>query len=130
MYTSKCVVLSLHSNEMIALFLGAGIFVSTFWGEPFNAGTHVLGNLAVVAFLSSSWNCYSEFRYPVHLPSFSVCLCDYGSLRQIPWCWDPNSAELLQSLPESHLLFSRVSVLEFPVRSVTCLFGCCGWVEK
>lgn len=52
--TSKCVVLSLHGNEMIALCLGAGIFVSTSWGEPFNAVTHVLGNLAVVAFLSSS----------------------------------------------------------------------------
>lgn len=74
MYTSKCVVLSLHGNEMIALFLGAGIFVSTFWGEPFNAGTHVLGNLAVVAFLSSSWNCYSEFRYPVHLPLVYACV--------------------------------------------------------
>lgn len=50
--TSKCVVLSLHGNEMIALFLGAGIFVYTFWGEPFNAVT--LGNLTVVAFLSTS----------------------------------------------------------------------------
>lgn len=96
--TSKCVVLSLHGNEMIALFLGAGIFVYTFWGEPFNAVT--LGNLTVVAFLSTSWNCYLEFRYPLHLPSFSVCICDYGSVHQIRWCWDPNSAELLQSLPE------------------------------
>lgn len=95
--TSKCIVLSLHGNEMIALCLGAGIFVSTSWGELFNAVTHVLGNLAVVAFLSSSWNCYSEFRYPVPLPSLNVCMCDYGSVRQIPWCWDLSSAELFQS---------------------------------
>lgn len=58
------------------MFLGAGIFVYTFWGEPFNAVT--LGNLAVVAFLSTSWNCYLEFRYPLHLPSFSVCM----------WLWE------------------------------------------
>lgn len=54
MYDLKVCSFSLHVMKSV-LCLGAGIFVSTFWGEPFNAVTDVLGNLALVAdFLSSS----------------------------------------------------------------------------
>lgn len=136
--TWKCVVLVFTVMKSV-LCLGTGIFVSTFWGEPFNAVTDVLGNLALVADFLSSSRLPGTIIWIPSTSSFFKCIHVWPCIRP-SGSGVPGGCELHgvgagnQTLLRFSglclwgtgllLWFSWLSVLEL------FLFGCCGWAEK